>query len=111
MERRTHERLFAELPARLFYGNIVYTGTVRDLSESGMFISTRLYFPVDSVFLVVIQQNGQSFKMNIKVKRIARPSGGNLTREQSGIGVRLIEPSQMYLEFIQKCREGSAAVH
>ncbi|MBI4848783.1 MAG: PilZ domain-containing protein [Nitrospirae bacterium] len=104
MERRTVERLPAKLPARLFYGTIVYTGTVANLSENGMFICTKVQFPVDSMFIVVVLQDGQTFKLPIRVKRVAKPSADHACIEENGIGVELVNPPQDYLEFVSKCK-------
>lgn len=106
MERRAHERLPAQLQARIFYGNIVYTGTVTNLSECGMFVATRMNFPVDSMFIIVVLQNGQTFKIPIKVSRVAKTNHPPVA-EEHGIGVTLLNPPREYLDFVSKCKASS----
>jgi hypothetical protein len=104
MERRTFERLHAKLQAKLYYGEATYTGTVANLSENGMFICARMNIPVDSMFPLVLLQNGQSFKMDVRVKRAVRTCVNHKDPEEPGIGVMLLNPPQDYLEFVGKCR-------
>ncbi|RJQ48245.1 MAG: PilZ domain-containing protein [Nitrospiraceae bacterium] len=110
MERRAYERLSAQLQARMFYGNIVYTGTVTNLSESGMFVTTRMNFPVDSMFIIVVFQNGQTFKIPVKVSRISK-ANHHAGAEDTGIGVTLLNPPRDYLDFVGKCKASSASTH
>jgi len=111
MERRTCERLFSELQARILYGDIIYTGTVTNLSENGMFISTRANFPVDTMFDIVVLKNGQTLKITVKVRRTARPFAYNIGNQENGVGITLIDPPGDYLEFVEKCRAGSSVLH
>ena len=104
MERRVFERLHAKLQAKLYYGEMTYTGTVINLSENGMFICSRMNIPVDSMFPLVLLQNGQSFKMDVRVKRAVRTCVNHKDMEEPGIGVMLLNPPQDYIEFVGKCR-------
>ncbi|MBI5408485.1 MAG: PilZ domain-containing protein [Nitrospirae bacterium] len=105
MERRSVERLPARLQARLFYGNMIYSGIVANLSEKGMFICTRINFPIDSVFVVIVLRNGQTFKFPVKVRRFTKSNNNHYgCIEESGIGVELLNTPQDYLEFINKCK-------
>lgn len=104
MERRTFERLYAKLQAKLYYGEATYTGTVANLSENGMFICTRMNIPVDSIFPIMLLQNGQSFKIDVRVRRAVKTCGHHIDAEETGIGVLLLDPPQDYLEFIGKCK-------
>jgi hypothetical protein len=104
MERRTFERLHAKLQAKLFYRGNTYTGTVSNLSENGMFICARISIPVDSMFPIVLMQNGQSFKIDVRVRRAVKTYGHHIDTEEPGIGVMLLNPPQDYLEFVGKCR-------
>jgi len=104
MERRTYERLSAKLQAKLFYADTTHTGTVSNLSESGMFICTKINFPIDAMFAIALLQNGQSFKITVQVKRTAKTCGHYPDIEEDGIGVVLLNPPRDYLEFVGKCR-------
>lgn len=104
MEKRTFERLPAKLQAKLFYGDTTHTGTVSNLSENGMFICTRTNIPIDSIFEITLLRNGQSFKIMVQVRRMAKACGHYPDTEEHGIGVMLLGPPQDYLEFVSKCR-------
>jgi Tfp pilus assembly protein PilZ len=104
MEKREFQRLPVNLQLRLFYGNMVYTGVVTNLSENGMFISTKMSFPIDSVFIAVILLNEHTLKIPIKIRRTVR-SGDHLNRpEDNGVGVGLLEPTREYMDFVSKTR-------
>jgi len=104
MERRKFERLHAKLHAKLYFGGNTYTGMVSNLSENGMFICSRMNIPVDLMFPIVLMQNGQSFRIDVRVRRAVKSCGHHLESEESGIGVMLLNPPQDYLEFVGKCR-------
>ncbi|MEW6601839.1 MAG: PilZ domain-containing protein [Nitrospirota bacterium] len=102
MEKRAFQRLPVNLQSRLFYGNMVYTGNVTNISENGMFISTKMAFPVDSVFIAVILLDSHSITLPIRIRRITRSSENSDLNGESGIGVGLINPSKEYLDFVRK---------
>ncbi|MBI4683480.1 MAG: PilZ domain-containing protein, partial [Nitrospirae bacterium] len=54
VEKRACERYPANLQARLFFGNMIYSGMVTNLSKNGMFVSTKVRFPVNSEFMMVV---------------------------------------------------------
>lgn len=103
MEKRAFERLPVNLQARLFYGNIIYTGEVSNISEGGMFIRTRINFPVDSLLLTVLLLVDDTLKIPVKVKRTAS-SNNNPDKHIEGIGVEVFEPQEDFLDYIGKCR-------
>lgn len=110
MEKRAFERLPVNLQARLFYGNIIYTGEVADISEGGMFIRTRINFPVDSLILTVILLVDDTLKVPVKVRRTAS-SNNDPDKHMDGVGVEVFEPQQNFLNYIGKCRaSGSTPV-
>ncbi len=101
MEKRAVERLPANLQIRMFYGNMVYTGMVINLSEEGTFISTKLNFPVDSMFIVVVLQNDQTFKIPVRVRRTVKTDSHHSYKMNTGMGVKLIDPPEGYLDFVR----------
>ncbi|MBI4683481.1 MAG: PilZ domain-containing protein [Nitrospirae bacterium] len=102
MEKRASERLAVKIQLRLFYGNIVYTGIVTNLSENGMFICTKMSFPVDSVLIAIILLEEQTLKLPIKIRRAVRSNNHLNDVEDGGIGVSLLNPSKEYIDFIRK---------
>lgn len=75
-----------------------YCGTVMNLSEKGMYISTiDMRFPFDSKFEMLLPLNEEVLNIHVKVSRITK------TKDfYDGIGVELLDPPQNYIEFI-KC--------
>ena len=92
------------LQSRLFYGNIVYTGVVTNVSENGMFISTKMSYPIDSVFIAVILLDEHTLQLPIKIRRTVRSGDHSNRPEDNGVGVRLLDPSREYIDFVSKTR-------
>ncbi len=102
MEKRTYERLHANLDARFIYEDMFYSGRILNLSEGGMFISTIKYIPSESKFTVVIRINNEICEMPAKVKRVTRKNAYS-----DGIGIELIDPSNEYLKYLNVLRISS----
>ncbi len=100
-ERRIFERFPAKLDARLFFGNMIYAGRITDLSQSGMFINTKVGFPVNSEFFMVVLVDGRTLKIPVRVKRRVKTDKAYSPINESGIGVELMNSSQKYMEFIE----------
>lgn len=94
-ERRSFDRVTTNINARFFHGNMFYTGNILNLSEKGMFISTRKCLPTDSMFVIIIRIEERLLKIVAKVKRLTKGSGYH-----NGMGVELLYTSVGYLEFI-----------
>ena len=103
-EKRAHRRIPADLQARVLYGNLIYSGKVTDISENGMFINTKMNFPVNVVFLLVVMVNDSVIKVPIKVKRTVRFEKDNSGNGSSGIGVELVNTPQGYLDYVSSCK-------
>ena len=102
-EKRAFRRIPADLQARVLYGNLIYSGKVTDISENGMFINTKMNFPVNSVFLMVILVNDTVVKVPIKVKRSVRLENED-SGNSSGIGVELVNTPKNYLDYVSTCK-------
>ena len=95
-ENRSCERIQTNIDARFFYSNLFYSGTVLNLSDSGMFINTKRFLPADSMFVIIIRLETEFLKVIAKVKRIASTAGNS-----SGMGVELLSPSKSYLDLVR----------
>jgi len=104
MEKRVFQRVPVKLQSRLFYGNMVYTGIVTNLSENGMFISTKMSFPVNSIFIAIILLDSHTISIPVKIKRTVRAAEQLIHNEGSGIGVGLLNTSKEYLDFVSNTR-------
>ena len=103
-EKRANNRIPSNLQARILYGNLIYTGRIKNLSENGMFIRTKVNFPVNSVFLLLVLVNEYVMKVPIKVKRIVRPENSISKRTDQGMGVELVMVSNDYLDYVKSCK-------
>jgi Tfp pilus assembly protein PilZ len=103
-DRRAFERYPANLQARLFYGNTIYSGMITNLSKSGMFVSTRVKFPVNSEFVMVVNLNNRSMKIPVKVRRSVKKDSDYYSKADNGIGVELLGIPQCYMEYVGACK-------
>ncbi len=75
-----------------------------DISEAGMFINTKVSFPVNAVFLLMVLVNECVIKVPIKVKRRVK-SGEDLSgQDKCGMGVELVKTPQHYLDYVSSCK-------
>ncbi len=96
MNKRAFDRTPADLELRCFDEDNF--GTVKNLSENGMFItSKKLRFPLESQFKIFFPYNGKKLKIPVKISRITKSNG-----YYDGIGVELLKPDQKYLTFVNK---------
>jgi len=64
MQRRTFERVPANIKVKFFCCESHYDGTIMNLSEDGMYISTdEMRFPFDSEINIIIQLNSDILKV------------------------------------------------
>jgi len=100
MQRRSFERVPANIKVKFFCCESHYDGTVMNLSERGMYISTdEMRFPFDSEIDIIIPINSDIFKISVKVMRITKSAD-----YYDGIGVSVVEPSVHYIDFVNNCR-------
>lgn len=96
MQRRSFERVPADIKIRFYSCNTDYSGTIKNLSENGMFISTdKMLFPFDSTIEIIIPFNEKLLKVPVKVIRMTRSDD-----VFDGIGVTLLDNHREYLEFV-----------
>ncbi|NOZ67753.1 MAG: PilZ domain-containing protein [Deferribacteres bacterium] len=101
MEKRSCERIPVSLEANFYCDNTECRGTVTNLSETGMFINTKIEFPFDLNFELHLRLNGKILKTPVKISRIERTDN-----TYGGIGVRLLNPPENYLKFLDRLRCG-----
>jgi hypothetical protein len=99
MQRRNFERIPTNLKVRFFSGNIEYPGTVTNVSDKGMFISTEVSFPLEPKLEIFIPLKEEVLKIPVKIKSFKK--SGDI---YNGIGVELLDPSPHYLHFINDLR-------
>ncbi|MEW6714159.1 MAG: PilZ domain-containing protein [Nitrospirota bacterium] len=101
MEKRKRKRKPVNLKVRLFWGKNTYPGTVTSISEKGMFISTKMSPPSDSVFEVVLNVQDMHLKVPVNVKYAMRIDVTVDSVEKNGIGVEFLDVPPQYLDYFK----------
>ena len=99
IEKRSIKRIGTNINASFFQGNLFYSGTVLNLSEKSMFITTKKRLPADSMFVVVFREYDKLMNVIAQVKRNAV---NNL--QSDGMGIELVSPPAGYVEFVNQLR-------
>ena len=99
MKKRAFERIQKSIFVKFFSGKSEYSGIIMNLSEKGMFISTKVTFPLKPKLEVLIPLKEEILKVHGKIK-----SFGKAGKIYNGIGVELVNPTQNYLNFISNLR-------
>ncbi|MBI5409754.1 MAG: PilZ domain-containing protein [Nitrospirae bacterium] len=97
MARRSSLRIPISLNVRCKAYNKVYSGTVTNISENGMFVKIKeKNIPEDAHLTITIQLKEDSLHVPVKLIRLKKNDG-----ECEGIGVELSAPPQKYLDFVE----------
>ena len=95
MEKRHSQRIPKNLKVTFPCCNKLYSGTVTDLSESGMLIYSEVNLPIKSTFEVLISINNEIIKLPAVFVRLEK-EGNNY----KGMGVKLLNPPKKYVEYV-----------
>lgn len=94
MTRRTSWRIPISVNVKCYRGNKESRGTVTNLSEKGMFITTEeTGCPDDSQFQVIIPVKEDDLHLSVKLIRSVK------TDSYYGMGVELLNPPRKYTEY------------
>ena len=99
MEKRSFKRMTSKIDARLFHGNLFYSGTVLNFSEQGMFLSSKICLPSDSMCLIMIRENSSLLNFLARVRHAKKTDVYS-----RGMGIELLKPSKHYLDFVESFR-------
>ncbi len=99
MKKRAYKRIPTSINARFFCDGLFYPGTVTNLSENGMCIHTRVCFPIDSMFDVLIPMKKEVLNVPVKISRIEKTEDFCDT-----MGVEVLNSPENYLEFVDNLR-------
>jgi len=96
MARRASWRIPININVRFHCCDEGCSGTVTNLSENGMSISTNeMCFPKDSQFEIIIPLQEETLHASVKLIRSVKAD-----YDYNGIGVVLLNPPQKYLNFV-----------
>jgi Tfp pilus assembly protein PilZ len=104
MQQRAFERVPANINIRFYTCDTDYSGTIKNISESGMFISTdKMLFPFDSTIEIIVPFEEKLLKVPVKVVRMTKTDD-----VFDGIGVELLDNHQDYLALVNSLKDVSA---
>jgi hypothetical protein len=93
---RAFDRIPVLIDVEINYNKNVCTGTLMNISESGMFIRTnKMPSPLQSQIEISILLNGKLIRVSGKLVREE-----NIRGYYNGIGVEVLNPPQNYIDFI-----------
>ena len=105
MKNRSYERMPFELKVQFLYFNSMYHGTIKNISQNGMYIETNesqpfhskfdVHIPFRSKIKILINSNNNVLEVPARVKRLVK-NGAAFT----GMGVKLLNPSPNYMDFM-----------
>lgn len=95
MERRAFERKASSLPVKYFCDKTQYSGTIKNLSEKGMFITTCDFLPCDDTLELLVPVKEELSKFIAKIRRIIKIDDHNYH-----IGVELLHPPKNYIKYV-----------
>jgi len=96
MEKRAYKRIPVNIEVTFYCGSWTYNGTVMNISEKGMFISTKeMCFPIESHLEVAIPFNGETLSIPVSLRRMEMSPDS-----YDGIGVEFIGSSDKYYELV-----------
>ncbi len=97
MDNRAFDRIPANIEVTFHCNNMDYTGTILDISENGMFISTNdMCSPFDSQFEVIIPFKDNKLNVPVNLNRIILSPNS-----RDGIGVELSDLSPDYVKMVK----------
>ena len=99
MDKRTCDRIDASLEAKFFCANFLCTGTVTNLSETGICINTGMCLPCGTNVKLFIPLKEEVLEVPVLVKRVAKKEGFYDT-----MGLELLKPPQNYLALVNNLR-------
>lgn len=95
MEKRTSKRIAVNVAARFFQGKMFYSGTVLNLSATGMFLKTNVCLPSNSRLLVFLFSGKNLLRVPARVKRVS-----TINHNCDGIGVEILNSPEDYMKYI-----------
>lgn len=100
MQKRAFERIPADIKVRFYSCDTDYSGTIKNLSENGMFITIdKMLFPFDSTIQIIIPLEEKLLKVPVKVIRMTKSD-----EVFDSIGVELTDNHQDYLELVNRLK-------
>ncbi|GBE06859.1 MAG TPA: PilZ domain-containing protein [Nitrospirae bacterium] len=102
MFQREFERIPVNIQVKYFNGITEHFGTITNLTEKGMFIRTRVSFPMKPRLRIIIPLEKDILRVSACIR-----SFGLSRNSYSGLGVEILDPRQNYLDFVGGLRSAT----
>ncbi|MEW6601375.1 MAG: PilZ domain-containing protein [Nitrospirota bacterium] len=100
MEKRAYKRIPVYMEVEFRCGSRIHNGTVMNISEKGMFISTtEMSLPLESRWEVRLPYRDVKITIPVSLRRMEMSPDSH-----DGIGVEFIGRSEEYYEFVNSLR-------
>ncbi len=99
---REFERIPVNIQVKYFNGITEHFGTVTNLTEKGMFIRTRISFPMKPQIRIIIPLEKNILRVSAWIRSFGRSSNS-----YKGLGVEILDPPQNYLDFVGGLRSAT----
>ncbi|HBH61326.1 MAG TPA: hypothetical protein DDX85_06220 [Nitrospiraceae bacterium] len=95
MNRRSFDRVDMSLPVKYMCEDMLYSGTIKNLSENGMFIKTSNFLPCVNWIEIFVPLEEEISKFFARIRRIEKIDDANFS-----MGIELLNPPYSYIEFV-----------
>jgi hypothetical protein len=99
MEKRAFERVEANVAVKYYFDDRLYSGTVKNISEKGMLISTGNFLPCIDMVEILIPLEDEISNLAATIKRVEK-----INDSIYSMGIELLDPPDNYLEFVSNLR-------
>ncbi|MEN8262531.1 MAG: PilZ domain-containing protein [Nitrospirota bacterium] len=99
MEKRSFERIDTDVDVRFSYGYIFYTGSIKNLSERGLYIRTKNCLPDNSLILIMFRVEDELLKILARVKRSTKSN-----RYNDSMGIAVLNPQRKYIDYVNNMK-------
>ena len=111
MEKRKKSRVVRKLEVK-FHSPVEKTAITSDLSESGIFIKTNMGVNSGNIITFKLNlPNSQELNLTGIVTRTVRTMLGLIGETKSGIGVKLMNPPDNYINYVQSIFSGANSLN
>lgn len=95
MNRRSFDRVDTSLPVKYVCDDRLYSGTIGNLSENGMFIKTGNFLPCINWIELYVPIDEEISSFHARIRRVEKIDDENYT-----MGVEILAPPYSYIEFV-----------
>ena len=99
MEKRAYKRTNTNLPVKYFCENMIYNGTIENLSENGMYISTTNFLPCKDQIEMLMPLKEEMSRFKAMIRRIEKVNDVIFN-----IGVEILHPPDIYIQYVKNLK-------